>query len=105
MDAAQISRALADARRTGQHIARVPVNEVPEFRRQVRAQARREGMRVHTIDAGDGQVFILDPEREPTEIELRAISRVTALTKPGEPKPTYEEALDLERRNQIRAVD
>ena len=105
MDAAQISRALADARRTGQHIAHVPVNEVPEFRKQVRAQARREGMRVRTIDAGNGEVFILDPEREPTRIELAAISMVTRIGPPGHVPPSYEEALEIARREEIRAVD
>ncbi len=92
--------------RTGQAIfnpADLPRDFVA-WRSALRRVARARGTRLSVLRAAKGRVFVLDPDFQPSAIELGAVASAIERAMAGEPSVPWDVAVELERRRQIRVL-
>ena len=81
---------------------------IEQARSELRALARARGLSIRTMLEDGGHVlFAYSPDWEPTELQQAGYERMVAsyFAEPGRsPEMTWREAVDIERRERIRAV-
>lgn len=87
--------------------AEYPVAALPDglkaWRRRLRAEARRVGIRVSVRSLAADLVTVFDPDYEPARDEWRAIADVLAADLAGR-QLTYDDALHARRRARLHVV-